>query len=72
MEKENKMDFRAETVAEEYAELVGRLKAFKAYLNSGESIIIDKKLCSRNVRSRLRIKVGSTGTDIPHGAAYLT
>jgi hypothetical protein len=45
MKKENKMDFRAETVAEEYAELVGRLKAFKAYLNSGESIIIDKKIC---------------------------
>lgn len=45
MEKENKMDFRAETVTEEYAELVGRLKAFKAYLNSGENIIIDKKLC---------------------------
>lgn len=45
MEKENKMDFRAETVAEEYAELVGRLKAFKAYLNSDDSIIIDKKLC---------------------------
>lgn len=45
MEEENKMDFRAETVAEEYAELVGRLKAFKAYLNSSENIIIDKKIC---------------------------
>ena len=45
MEKENKMDFRAETVAEEYTVLVGRLKALKAYLNSGESVIIDKKIC---------------------------
>lgn len=45
MEKENKMDFRAETVAEEYAELVGRLKAFKAYLDSGENVLIDKKIC---------------------------
>ena len=33
MEKENKMDFRAETVAEEYAELVGRLKAFEVWAN---------------------------------------
>ena len=45
MEEENKMDFRAETVAEEYAELVGRLKAFKAYLNSGDNMFIDKKVC---------------------------
>lgn len=43
--EKNKMDFRAETVAEEYAELVGRLKAFKVYLDSSESVIIDKKIC---------------------------
>lgn len=30
---ENSTDFRAETVAEEYAELVGKLKTFKAYLD---------------------------------------
>ena len=47
MEKENKMDFRAETVAEEYAELVGRLKAFKAYLNTAEAdTYLKKEVCA--------------------------
>lgn len=46
MEKENKMDFRAETVAEEYAELVGRLKAFEAYLNTAEAnTYLKKEVC---------------------------
>lgn len=75
MKKENKMDFRAETVAEEYAELVGRMKAFEAYLRTEESALVEKKSVLRNagpLHQRKRIKVGSTGTDIPHGAAYLT
>lgn len=47
MEKENKMDFRAETVAEEYAELVGRLKAFEAYLNTAEAnTYLKKEVCT--------------------------
>ena len=47
MEKENKMDFRAETVAEEYAELVGRLKAFKAYLSTTEAdTYLKKEVCA--------------------------
>ena len=45
MEKENKMDFRAETVAEEYAELVGRMKAFEAYLRTEEGALVEKKVC---------------------------
>lgn len=45
MEKENKMDFRAETVAEEYAELIGRLKAFEAYLRTEEGALVEKKVC---------------------------
>ena len=37
MEKENKMDFRAETVAKEYAELVGRLTGdWSAATNTGD------------------------------------
>lgn len=47
MEKENKMDFRAETVAEEYAELIGRLKAFEAYLNTTEAdAYLKKEVCA--------------------------
>lgn len=47
MEKENKMDFRAETVAEEYAELVGRMKAFEAYLNTAEAdTYLKKEVCA--------------------------
>ena len=47
MKKENKMDFRAETVAEEYAELVGRLKAFEAYLNITElNTYLKKEVCA--------------------------
>ena len=47
MEKENKMDFRAETVAEEYAELIGRLKAFEAYLNTTEAnTYFKKEICA--------------------------
>ena len=47
MEKENKMDFRAETVAEEYAELVGRMKAFEAYLNTTEAdTYLKKEVCA--------------------------
>ena len=45
MKKENKMDFRAETVAEEYAELVGRMKAFEAYLRTEEGTLVEKKVC---------------------------
>lgn len=45
MKKENKMDFRAETVAEEYAELVGRMKAFEAYLRTEEGALVKKKVC---------------------------
>jgi hypothetical protein len=45
MEKENKMDFRAETVAEEYAELVGRMKAFEAYLRIEGGALVEKKVC---------------------------
>ncbi len=45
MEKENKMDFRAETVAEEYAELVGRMKAFEAYLRIEAGALVEKKVC---------------------------
>ena len=45
MEKENKMDFRAETVAEECAELVGRMKAFEAYLRTEEGALVEKKVC---------------------------
>lgn len=41
----NSTDFRAETVAEEYAELVGRVKAFGAYLETNDSTLVDKKLC---------------------------
>lgn len=41
----NSTDFRAETVAEEYAELVGRVKAFGAYLEANDSTLVDKKLC---------------------------
>jgi hypothetical protein len=41
------MDFRAETVAEEYAELVGRLKAFEAYLNTTEAnTYLKKEVCA--------------------------
>ena len=47
MEKENKMDFRAETVADEYAELVGRMKAFEAYLNTAEAdTYLKKEVCA--------------------------
>lgn len=47
MEKENKVDFRAETVAEEYAELVGRMKAFEAYLNTTEAnMCLKKEVCA--------------------------
>lgn len=45
MEKENKMDFRAETVAEEYAELIGRLKAFEAYLRTTSTSLLEKRVC---------------------------
>lgn len=45
MEKENKMDFRVETVAEEYAELVGRMKAFEAYLRIEGGALVEKKVC---------------------------
>lgn len=45
MKKENKIDFRAETVAEEYAELAGRMKAFEAYLRTEESALVEKKVC---------------------------
>ena len=45
MKKENKIDFRAETVAEEYAELVGRMKAFEAYLRTEEGTLVEKKVC---------------------------
>lgn len=41
----NSTDFRTETVAEEYAELVGRVKAFVAYLETSDSSLVDKKLC---------------------------
>lgn len=45
--KEDKMDFRAETVAEEYAELIGRLKAFEAYLNTSEAdTYLKKEVCA--------------------------
>ena len=44
--KEDKMDFRAETVAEEYAELIGRLKAFEAYLNAYTSELVAKNVCA--------------------------
>lgn len=44
--KEDKMDFRAETVAEEYAELVGRLKAFEAYLSADTSVLVAKNVCA--------------------------
>ena len=71
MEKENKMDFRAETVAEEYAELVGRMKAFEAYLRIEGGALVENRNAGP-LHQRKRIKVGSTGTDIPHGAAYLT
>ena len=47
MEKENKMDFRAETVAEEYAELVGRLKAFEAWANMVEDYDFTKDMALR-------------------------
>jgi small nuclear ribonucleoprotein (snRNP)-like protein len=43
---ENKMDFRAETVAEEYAEMVGRLKAFEAFLNVDASDYVEKDICA--------------------------
>ena len=46
MEKENKMDFRAETVVEEYAELVGRLKAFEAYLRATSRSLLEKRVCA--------------------------
>lgn len=46
MEKENKMDFRAETVAEEYAELIGRLKAFEAYLRITSTSLLEKRVCA--------------------------
>lgn len=46
MEKENKMDFRAETVAEEYAELFGRLKAFEAYLRATSTSLLEKRVCA--------------------------
>lgn len=42
----NSTDFRAETVAEEYAELVGRVKAFGAYLETNDSTLVDKKICT--------------------------
>lgn len=45
--KEDKMDFRAETVAEEYAELIGRLRAFEAYLNTAEAnTYLKKEVCA--------------------------
>ena len=44
--KEDKMDFRAETVAEEYAELVGRLKAFEAYLRTTSTSLLEKHVCA--------------------------
>lgn len=44
--KENRMDFRAETVAEEYAELVGRLKAFEAFLNTDVGDFVEKDICA--------------------------
>lgn len=44
--KEDKMDFRAETVAEEYAELVGRLKAFEAYLRTTSTSLLEKRVCA--------------------------
>ena len=57
MEKENKMDFRAETVAEEYAELIGRLKAFEAYLNTTEAdTYLKKEVCAAMIGLNLEDK----------------
>lgn len=54
--KENKMDFRAETVSEEYAELVGRLKAFEAYLNTENNALIWKNVCAAMLGIKLEDK----------------
>ena len=54
--KEDKMDFRAETVAEEYAELVGRLKAFEAYLNADTSALVAKNVCAAMLGLELEVK----------------
>lgn len=54
MEKENKMDFRAETVAEEYAELVGRMKAFEAYLRTTSTSLLSKKCMRSYARTGFR------------------
>lgn len=53
--KEDKMDFRAETVAEEYAELIGRLKAFEAYLNTSEAdTYLKKEVCAAMLGLKLK------------------
>ena len=55
--KEDKMDFRAETVAEEYAELVGRMKAFEAYLNTAEAnTYLKKEVCAAMLGLKLTHK----------------
>ena len=57
MEKENKMDFRAETVAEKYAELSGRLKALEAYLNTTEAnTYLKKEVCAAILGLNLEVK----------------
>ena len=49
------MDFRAETVAEEYAELIGRLKAFEAYLNTSEAdTYLKKEVCAAMLGLKLK------------------
>lgn len=42
----NKVDFIPETVAEEYAELVGRVKAFGAYLSTTSGSLLEKRVCA--------------------------
>ena len=49
VEKESSVDFIPETVAEEYAELVGRLKAFEAWANMVEDYDFTKDMALRMI-----------------------
>ena len=44
VEKESSVDFIPETIEEEYAMLVGRLKAVEAYLNASDSDYVNKNV----------------------------
>lgn len=45
MEESKSTDFIPENPNEEYAVLIGRLKAFEAYANSQHGTLLEKQIC---------------------------